>query len=85
MSQLLGNDFQIHEIFRTNNFLSKGLNEVEVGNMRPLALMFHAGCLAVGSKEFTGGAARFYLRFPNFAVESAVYGQTLNFLDELSF
>jgi hypothetical protein len=85
LSQLLGNDFKIHEIFSADNFLSKGLNVVEVGNMQPLALMFQAGYLTVASKEFVDGAARYYLRFPNLEVESAVYGLTLNFCGQNTF
>jgi hypothetical protein len=81
----LGDNFQIHEIFRTDNFLNEDLNEVEVGNMPPLALMFQAGYLTVASKEFASGAARYYLRFPNFEVESAVYGLTLNFFGQNTF
>jgi hypothetical protein len=85
LTQLVGNDFRIHEIFRTDNFLNEKLNAVEVGNMQPLALMFQAGYLTVASKEYVDGAARYYLRFPNFEVESAVYNLILNILDETSF
>jgi hypothetical protein len=53
--------------------------------MQPLALMFQAGYLTVASKEYVDGADRYYLRFPNFEVESAVYRLTLNFLDQNTF
>jgi hypothetical protein len=47
--------------------------------------MFQAGYLTVAIKEFFDGAARYFLRFPNFEVESAGYGLTLKFLDQNTF
>jgi hypothetical protein len=79
LSELTGKDFRFQEVFRSDNYLTRDLNVIDVGEMSPLALLFQAGYLTVGKREVipNAGGYSYYLRIPNLEVEGASYQQAL--------
>jgi hypothetical protein len=83
LSELVTGDWKIYEIFRSNTFLTQSLNAIDIGKMSPPAILFQSGYLTVDQRENDESGSRYYLKFPNFEVESATYNLTLGLEDAI--
>jgi hypothetical protein len=77
LSELAEKDWRVHEIFRMDSYLDETLNDIDIGDMSPAALLFQTGYLTVDRREAVSGDFRYYLRFPNLEVEAAIFKLTL--------
>jgi hypothetical protein len=83
LNELAHKDFNIYEIFQTDTHLKGNQNAIDIGNMKPLALLFQSGYLTVDHREVIANEKRYYLRFPNLEVQSSIYQLTLGLEDAI--
>jgi hypothetical protein len=70
-------DWQVYEIYRTNNFLTDNINAIDIDDMKPTALLFQTGYLTIEKIDESSEESKYYLRFPNSEVEASMYHLTL--------
>ncbi|MDR0620532.1 MAG: AAA family ATPase [Deltaproteobacteria bacterium] len=60
--------------------ITSSANRFELGDdLKPVPLLFQAGCLTVGRVDMTGGSPVYYLRFPNLEVKAGIVPLLLGF------
>ncbi|MDR3135063.1 MAG: hypothetical protein LBU69_03085 [Deltaproteobacteria bacterium] len=77
LSELVAGDWRVFKVFRADAFLSDELNEIDLVNKEPTALLFQSGCLTVGQREVVSGTLRYCQRLPNLEVEADIANQAL--------
>jgi hypothetical protein len=79
LSDLGDKDWRLHEVFKTGGFLEDSMNAIDIGDMKPLALLFQTGYLTVDHIDKTVAESwTYHLRFPNKEVEASLYKLALN-------
>jgi hypothetical protein len=73
LDDLAGKDFRLFQIFRSGAALDDDANEIDIGGLNPMALLFQAGYLTVDRIDKDSDDWKYRLRFPNVEVEASMY------------
>jgi hypothetical protein len=77
LNKLVKKDWRLHEVFKSDSYLTALDNVIDIGDMSPIALLFQSGYLTISRVRKKLDPTRYYLRFPNTEVQASMTQSSL--------